>query len=542
MELLNIVFVLILAVGVARILANVLPIPLPILQVGMGVVVAFPGYGMELHLDPEIFMVLFIPLLLASDAFALNRTTLVKDLAPTIGMAFGLVALTVVILGYFIHYLIPQMPLPVAFALAAVLSPTDALAVSGIAHGKLPSRIMGRLEAESLFNDASGLSLFRVGLAAAITGTFSIIEAGVSVVVMAIGGLIVGAAITLLAGKIKGKMHDKGMSDPATHVLMMLLVPFVSFVVAEHAGFSGILAAVGSGFALQRVDLAPKNMQTRMLNRSTWHMAITALSGLAFVLLGCEIPSIFESVWDHSLSKFVNATSLTLDVLVITLAIYGVRYLWLYGYKKAVRITNRIKGKPTEFGQDAMVSLLMTVAGIRGAITLAGVMSVPLLLGDQPFPGRDVMIFISMGVILVSLVVGAVGIPVLMKFVAHDESAIRDKRIADVRRQTAEAAILSLEAWEHSHPYADDASEASVMAEVAARVMADYRQDVDALDSQAEVVQRAQTMERLELDLRKKAINAQRKALRKMRASKQIDDDVMRELLVELDYSEAALR
>lgn len=542
MELLNIIFLLIVAVGVARVLANVLPIPLPIVQIAMGVVIAYPGSGVDLTLDPEIFMVLFIAPILCLDAYSLPRLKLIQNLGPTLGMAFGLVIMTVVALGYFINFLIPQMPLAVCFALAAVLSPTDALAVSGIAHGKIPARIMGRLEAESLFNDASGLSLFRVGLVAAIAGTFSIIDAGVSIVVMAIGGLVIGAAISFVIGKIKAKMHDKGMTDPATHVVAMLMVPFLSFVIAEHAGFSGILSAVGSGFVMARVDMRPKNMQTRMLNKSVWILVSTLASGCCFVLLGSSAPKILDSVWDHSLSSFVNAGTLVLDVLLITLVIYVVRFIWLYGYKKMVRSVNSLKGKPTDFNQDAVVSLLMTVSGIRGAITLAGVLSVPLMLGDSPFPGRDVMIFVSMGVILVSIIVGAIGIPLLMRFVAKDESAIHDRILDDTRRQTAEAAILYLEAWEHNHAMAADASEASVMAEVAARIMLDYRQDVDALNSEAEVVERASLMERLELDLRTKAIDAQRKALKKLRSTKKIDDEILRELMEELDYSEAALR
>lgn len=542
MELLNIIFLLIVAVGVARVLANVLPIPLPIVQIAMGVVIAYPGSGVDLTLDPEIFMVLFIAPILCLDAYSLPRLKLIQNLGPTLGMAFGLVIMTVVALGYFINFLIPQMPLAVCFALAAVLSPTDALAVSGIAHGKIPARIMGRLEAESLFNDASGLSLFRVGLVAAIAGTFSIIDAGVSIVVMAIGGLVIGAAISFVIGKIKAKMHDKGMTDPATHVVAMLMVPFLSFVIAEHAGFSGILSAVGSGFVMARVDMRPKNMQTRMLNKSVWILVSTLASGCCFVLLGSSAPKILDSVWDHSLSSFVNAGTLVLDVLLITLVIYVVRFIWLYGYKKLVRSVNSLKGKPTDFNQDAVVSLLMTVSGIRGAITLAGVLSVPLMLGDSPFPGRDVMIFVSMGVILVSIIVGAIGIPLLMRFVAKDESAIHDRILDDTRRQTAEAAILYLEAWEHNHAMAADASEASVMAEVAARIMLDYRQDVDALNSEAEVVERASLMERLELDLRTKAIDAQRKALKKLRSTKKIDDEILRELMEELDYSEAALR
>lgn len=540
MDLLNLIFVLILAVGVSRILANVLPIPLPIVQIGMGAAVAIPGYGMELHLDPEMFMVLFIPPLLALDAYRINFNNLVKGLGHTIGMAFGLVILTVVILGYLINYMIPQMPLAVCFALAAVLSPTDALAVSGIAHGKLPSRIMEKLEAESLFNDASGLSLFRLGIAAAITGGFSLLNAGMSIVIMAIGGLIIGAGISFVVGKVKGKMHDKGMTDPATHVVIMLLVPFVAFVVAEHSGASGILAAVASGFMQARSDL--KHMQTRMLNRSTMNLVEVLAAGCCFTVLGTQVPNIMESVWDHSLSKFVNTTSLVLDILVITFVIYVVRFTWLYAYKKMVRMTNAVKGLPTEFSQDAIVSLLMTVSGIRGAITLAGVLSVPLMLGDTAFPGRDVMIFIAMGTILVSIIIGAVGIPLLMKFIAKDESAIQDIILSDARRQTAEAAILYLEAWEHNHDLAVDASEAAVMAEVAARIMVDYRQDVDALDSKAEVVERARAMERLELDLRTKAIREQRKKLKKLRAAKMIDDEILRLLTEELDYTQAALR
>jgi CPA1 family monovalent cation:H+ antiporter len=543
MELLNLIFLMLITVGIARILANVLPIPLPFLQIILGALIALPSFGVRIEVQPEIFMVLFIPLLIWVEAYSLPKNSFIKDCGPILGMAVGLVVLTVILCGFFIHYLVPMIPLAACFALAAVLAPTDAVAVSALAHGKLPEKIGRKLGYESMLNDGSSLSLFAVAIAALSSGVFSPIDAGFKLVIMAIGGLVVGAAISWLVGKGKSIMTARGFFDPITPVFLMLLVPFAAFIAAEHLHLSGILAAVGAGWVQSRAQMASNNIQTRMLNRSIVHVIVAILEGALFIILGNALPGILEGAVSNQSLNVYSIADLTLYVALITGSIFVIRFVWIYGYKKLAQLINRARGICVKPEQDALISGLMTVAGVRGAITLAAVMSVPVMIGTHVFAGRDMMIFLAMGVILLSLVVGVVGIPFFLRFVAGDEEKSKTKELLLAKVTASASVIRFLEEWEHSHSTGcHTPCEAALMAEVLARVMADYRQDVDALDSAEDVRERAQAMETLERDLRLKAIGVQRKELFKLRRKRMIDDEAMRQLITDLDYSEAALQ
>ncbi|KQN62037.1 Na+/H+ antiporter [Pseudomonas sp. Leaf58] len=542
MELLNLIFLMFMTVGFARILANVLPIPLPFLQIALGALIAIPSYGVRIEIEPEIFMVLFIPILIWVEAYSLPKNSFAKDCGPVLGMAIGLVVLTVILCGFFINFLLPVIPLAACFALAAVLAPTDAVAVAALAHGKLPERISRKLGYESLLNDGSSLSLFAVAITALLSGVFSPVEAGFKLILMAVGGLAVGGAISWLVGKGKSMMAARGFFDPITPVFLMLLVPFAAFVMAEHLHLSGILAAVGAGWMQSRLEMLPKNIQTRMLNRSVVHVIVALLEGACFVILGNALPGILEgTVSNHNLNTF-SLFDLSEYVVLITASIFVTRFVWIYGYKKLTVLYKRLTRTPHKPEQDALVSGLMTVAGVRGAITLAAVMSVPVVIAGELFAGRDIMIFLAMGVIILSLVVGALGIPVFLRFVQGDAEKSQAKEVLLAKVTASSAVIRFLEEWEHTHSIGKDAGEAVMMTEVLARVMADYRQDVDALDSVDNVRERAQAMEALERDLRLKAIGVQRKALFKLRRKRLIDDEAMRQLITDLDYSEAALQ
>lgn len=181
------VLILLTLVSLSKLVGRLIPLPLPLVQIAAGALLAWPTLGLHVALDPELFLFLFLPPLLFADGWRIPKRELWRLRGPVVALAVGLVLFTVVGAGYFIHWLMPSIPLPVAFALAAVLSPTDAVAVSAITQDRLPTPLMHMLQGEALMNDASGLVTFKFALAAAITGAFSLADASFSFVLVALG-------------------------------------------------------------------------------------------------------------------------------------------------------------------------------------------------------------------------------------------------------------------------------------------------------------------------------------------------------------------
>lgn len=278
------VLILLTLVSVSKLVGRVIPLPLPLVQIAAGALLAWPTLGLHVALDPELFLFLFLPPLLFADGWRIPKRELWRIRGPVVALAVGLVLFTVVGAGYFIHWLLPSIPLPVAFALAAVLSPTDAVAVSAITQDRLPTPLMHMLQGEALMNDASGLVTFKFALAAAITGAFSLADASFSFVLVALGGLAVGVGLSWLIGRLRAWMIARGWDDPATHVVFMLLLPFAAYVLAERLGVSGILSAVAAGMMQSWLDLLPRQTSTRLLNRSVWSLLEFAFNVLLVFL------------------------------------------------------------------------------------------------------------------------------------------------------------------------------------------------------------------------------------------------------------------
>ncbi len=458
---------------------------------------------------------------------------------PVLTLAVGLVLFTVVGAGYFIHWLLPTIPLPVAFALAAVLSPTDAVAVSAIAQNRLPTPLMHMLQGEALMNDASGLVTFKFALVAAVTGAFSLANASLTFVLVAVGGLAVGVALSWLVGRLRAWMIARGWDDPATHVVFMLLLPFAAYVLAERLGASGILSAVAAGMMQSWLDLLPRQTSTRLLNRSVWSLLEFAFNGLIFLLLGLQLPDIIKAVVSHETSLWPTLFYRCLDVVAIFLALVLLRFIWVQSIWRLSVLLRRLRGKgdltqvPT-----ARSCWLLTVGGVRGAVTLAGVMSVPMLMGSEAFPERDLLIFIAAGVILLSLVAACIALPLLLRGIEKSPDDKRRQEVRDAWRKTAEAAIHALET-EEVNP--QDAAQAALAAELKARIMSEYRHQLEVFNDSAEAQALAFQMDLLERRLRLKALRAQRLELYSLSRQHQIGDDVLREVLGELDLSEANL-
>ncbi|WP_439820761.1 Na+/H+ antiporter [Pseudomonas sp. HLG18] len=533
------VLILLMLVSVSRLVGRVIPLPLPLVQIAAGALLAWPTLGLHVALDPELFLFLFLPPLLFSDGWRMPKRELWRLRGPVLTLAVGLVLFTVVGAGYFIHWLLPTIPLPVAFALAAVLSPTDAVAVSAISQNRLPTPLMHMLQGEALMNDASGLVTFKFALAAAVTGAFSLANASLTFVLVAVGGLAVGVALSWLVGRLRAWMIARGWDDPATHVVFMLLLPFAAYVLAERLGASGILSAVAAGMMQSWLDLLPRQTSTRLLNRSVWSLLEFAFNGLIFLLLGLQLPDIIKAVVSHETSLWPTLLYRCLDVMAIFLALVVLRFIWVQSIWRLSVLLRRLRGKG-ELTQvpTARSCWLLTVGGVRGAVTLAGVMSVPMLMGSEAFPERDLLIFIAAGVILMSLVAACIALPLLLRGIQKSPDDKRRQEVHDAWRKTAEAAIHALEI-EEVNP--QDAAQAALSAELKARIMSEYRHQLEVFNDSAEAQALAFQMDLLERRLRLKALRAQRLELYSLSRQHQIGDDVLREVLGELDLSEANL-
>src|SRR5271154_762075 len=217
------------------------PLPLPLVQIALGAVIASVA-NLGVSLKPDIFFLLFLPPLLFLDGWRIPKEGLFRDKGTILELALGLVVFTVVGVGFFINWMIPAMPLAVAFALAAIVSPTDTIAVSAIASRvPIPKRLMHILEGESLLNDASGLVCMRFAVVAALTGTFSLVDASTTFLWLAIGGVAIGVAVTWGVTQAKHWASRRFGEDAGSQVLLSLLIPFGAYLLAERFGCSGIL-------------------------------------------------------------------------------------------------------------------------------------------------------------------------------------------------------------------------------------------------------------------------------------------------------------
>lgn len=541
MQLLYTILIMLLVVGGTRITAQFVPIPLPLIQIAIGALLAMPALGLHVRLDPELFLLLFIPPLLFVDGWRMPKGQFWRLRTPILLLAFGLVLFTVLGAGWLIHLLLPQVPLAAAFALAAVLSPTDAVAVSAIVHGRLPRTLMNILQGEALMNDASGLVAFKFAVAAALTGTFSPAEAGLEFVLVAIGGLAVGVALSYALGRFRAWMIGLGWEEPAPHVMFMLLLPFAAYVAAEHLGVSGILSAVAAGMMQSRLDLLPRQTTTRLLNRSVWALLEFTFNGLIFLLLGLQLPDIVKASIGEGELFWTSAGQLALYVGQVYLALILLRFVWTWLYWLVSGALRRWRGLPSGFaGQSSLrLAALLTLSGVRGAVTLAGVLSLPLLLGNgEAFPQRDLLIFIAAGVILLSLLVATLGLPLLLRGLPADNQEAREQELRRNRAKTVEAAIRALEAQSDEPGLSPEGM--ALAAEVKAKVMAEYRQQLEREDA-GEGRARLRQMDALEQRLRLQALRSQRLELYRLRHRNQVDDDLLGEILRELDISEARL-
>ncbi|MGF7154268.1 CPA1 family monovalent cation:H+ antiporter [Novosphingobium gossypii] len=531
---------LLLAVVVSGAVARMLPfsVPTPLVQIALGGVIGL-STSHRVDLDPELFLFLFLPPLLFLDGWRIPKDELLKDASTVVELALGLVLMTVIGMGFLIHWMIPAMPLAVAFALAAVVSPTDPIAVSAIAaRVPIPKRMMHILEGESLLNDASGLVCLRFAVAAALTGTFSAGAATLNFAWVAGAGLAIGVAVTLAVTRAKAFVTKRWGEDTGSQILVSLLIPFGSYLLAEHVHASGILAAVSAGVTMTFAEISRQALAvTRMRRNSVWDMIQFTLNGIIFVLLGEQMPAILAGA-----KQTVAATGhsdpwwLAVYILVIVAGLASLRFAWVWASLKFTILRKARRGIGVQ-SPDWRLTAATSVAGVRGAITLAGVLTLPLTLNDgTPFPTRDLAIFLAAGVIVVSLLLASVALPFLLKGLAMPPEPARQAEEDGARISAAEAAIKAIE--RHQHALAEGRSDADIYADAGGEIMDLYRERIDGLGDRP-TGEGAKKGEKLAREFRLVGVRAERAALLDLVRSRQISGSTARKLTRELDLAEA---
>ncbi|MDK4202384.1 Na+/H+ antiporter [Bacillus velezensis] len=442
MDIFLVVLVLLTIIAISNIVNRFVPfIPVPLIQVALGIIAASFPQGLHFELNTELFFVLFIAPLLFNDGKRTPRAELWNLRAPILLLALGLVFATVIVGGYTIHWMIPSIPLAAAFGLAAILSPTDVVAVSALSgRVKMPKGILRLLEGEGLMNDASGLVAFKFAIAAAVTGAFSLAQAAFSFVLISAGGLLSGVVISFLIIRFRLFMRRLGMQDVTMHMLIQILTPFVIYLAAEEIGVSGILAVVAGGIthAVEQDRLESTMVKLQIVSSSTWNIILFILNGLVFVILGAQIPDVVSVIFNDT--AFNNMMVIGY-IIVITLTLMILRFLWVLFFWNGKWFFNKDQ---SIYKPGLRSTLLISVSGVRGAVTLAGSFSIPYVLSDgSPFPERNLILFLAAGVILCTLVLATIVLPILTD---KPEDNVKEKKVKllTARRKLIKAALTAI--------------------------------------------------------------------------------------------------
>jgi len=398
-------------------------VPLAFIQIVLGALLFLTPIPVSFDFDTEVFMVALIAPLLFVEGVQVSRVSLRRYIKPVMLMALGLVFTTVVGVGFFIHWVWPNLPMPAGFALAAILCPTDAVAVSAITKGKiLPKGAMTILEGESLLNDAAGIISFKIAVTALITGTFSITHAVGEFLVAAIGGLIVGMIIGIALVRLRVTLSRRGVESNNMFIFIQLLTPFVTYLIAEVFHASGIIAAVVAGLVhgFERDRITHVSTQLQLSYTQTWNVLSYALNGFVFVILGYMVPEVVVNILK---TEPQNLVFLLTTTGVIALAVYVFRFVWVYvlypyfylpvsPFERAMNEGG--PQKPSEKPKRSMYALIMTLCGVHGTISLAIALTLPFVLGEnESFIYRNDLLFISSGMVILSLVIAQVFLPLV---------------------------------------------------------------------------------------------------------------------------------
>lgn len=527
MQTAELVLTLLLIAAVGGALVRWTSLGLPIFLVVCGVLASLlPGLD-AVHMDPGLFLLLFIPPILYADAHELPRRDLLQVLQPVLLLAIGLVVLTVFAVGFFIHWLVPAMPLAVAFTLGAIVTPTDAVAtVATTTRLPMPQRVAHIVNAESLLNDATGIVAFKLAVAAAAAGAaVTGREVLGDFVLLAGGGVGVGIAVEWLGRRLREGLVRLGVDDPAVHALLAVLVPYAAYLVAEALHVSGVLAVVLAGLFGGAREVEGLSAAGRRQTREAWRMLGWLFNALVFVLLGLQLRHMLDAVRDHE-AWWLAALALALWLLLTVL-----RLAWVWASAHGRFRLHWGWAGPRQ-GPDARRMFLVGWAAVRGSVTLAAALSLPLLTqSGAPFPQRELVVFLAASTIVLTLLLNGVPLPWIIRRLhpPADEQGRGEEQHARGELARAGAAALRPALAGETDPETTAFVEALIHRYEGRLTLAEG--DARQAERKASGIARARA-------LRLAGIAAERSRLYELHAAGEINDATLRTIEEELDERE----
>ncbi|MBV4358657.1 Na+/H+ antiporter [Pinibacter aurantiacus] len=403
-----VIFIMAIMIGLSA-FADKIKLPYPILLISAGIAIGFIPDLPNIELNPEVVFLIFLPPLLYDAAFNISFKEFRTHINTIGSLATGLVFITATGIAVITHYLIPGMSWPLSFVLGAILSATDAVAAISITKGLgLSHKTVTILEGESLVNDASALVAYQLAVAA-VTGTaFVIWKASLQFVILMGGGILIGFAMGKLLAFILQRVKD----DALVTIAFMLLMPFVTYLLAETLHVSGVMAVVILGLSIARFSNKIFPDQLKQQSKNIWDIIIFLLNGLIFILIGLEFPYVVRGIERHLIFPYVCYA------IVITIVTLGIRMTRVY--LQRVNLQRAFRNPRARISEDALLdvptSIIISWAGMRGIVSLAIAIGLPTTLQNgEPFPQRSAIIFISVLVVLFTLIGQGLTLPWIVK-------------------------------------------------------------------------------------------------------------------------------
>ena len=506
------------AVAAMLAIAPALRIPYPILLVLGGLAIGvIPGMP-NLELRPELIFFGVLPPLLYGAAFFTSLRDLRASIRPIGLLAVGLVVMTTVGVAVVAHALVDALTWPSAFVLGAIVSPTDPIAATAIARRLgVPRKLVTIVEGESLVNDGTGLVLYRVAVAAVVTGSFSVLYAGGLFVVSALGGVAVGLAVGWVVRQARRRLDN-----PPAEITISLLTGYVAFIPAELLGVSAVLAAVTAGIYLGWHTPELTTPQVRLQGVAVWEIVQYLLNALLFVLVGLQLPVVIDALGDIPGARLLGYAAL------VSLTVIVLRFAWVFAVLHAPKLIAR----RVSSWQGAV---FLSWAGMRGALSLAAALALPLVTDTgASFPGRDLILFLTFSVILATLVGQGLTLPIVIRVLGLEDDGIDAREEAKARIRAAEAAIARLDDLEREEWVREDTAGRlrGLYTFRTDRFRARFEDsDDDALEMRSQDYQR----------LRRELLDAEREALLDLRRTGAISNDVWIRVARDLDLEDQRL-
>ncbi|HDF4776348.1 cation:proton antiporter [Staphylococcus aureus] len=428
MEIFETILIFIAVVILSSFVHTFIPkVPLAFIQIFLGMLLFITPIPVQFNFDSELFMVTMIAPLLFVEGVNVSRVHLRKYIKPVMMMALGLVITTVIGVGLFIHWIWPDLPIGAAFAIAAILCPTDAVAVQAITKGKvLPKGAMTILEGESLLNDAAGIISFKIAVGVLVTCAFSLVDAVQLFLIASIGGAVVGLLIGMALVRFRLTLMRRGYENINMFTIIQLLTPFVTYLIAELFHASGIIAAVVAGLVhgFERDRIMQVRTQLQMSYNHTWNILGYVLNGFVFSILGFLVPEVIIKIIKTEPHNLIFLIGIT---IVVALAVYLFRFVWVYvlypyfylaisPFQKMMTKNDDDNPTTEKPPKRSLYALIMTLCGVHGTISLAIALTLPYFLaGHHAFTYRNDLLFIASGMVIISLVVAQVLLPLLTK-------------------------------------------------------------------------------------------------------------------------------